>query len=54
MSPAEIYIKTVLPRTLGAVFPRTTSPRGRGADGKKSSVGIGPLNETMKTHVLYD
>ena len=38
MSSAEIYIKTVLPRTLGAVSPRIMSPRGRGAGGK-SSVG---------------
>ena len=37
MSPAENYIKTVLPRTM--------SPRSRGAGGKKSSVRIGPLNE---------
>ena len=36
--PAEMYIKTVLPRTLGAVSPRTMSPRRRGASGK-SSVG---------------
>ena len=26
-SPAEIYIETVLPRTMGAVLPRTMSPR---------------------------
>ena len=38
MSPAEIYIETVLPRTMGAVLPRTMSPRPRGAGGK-SSVG---------------
>ena len=46
MSPAVIYIKTVLLRTLGAVFPRTMSPRGGGAGGKKRAVCIGPLNET--------
>ena len=46
MSPAEIYIETVLPRTLGEVLSRTMSPRPRGAGVKKSSVCIGPLNET--------
>ena len=45
MSPAVIYIKTVVPRTLGAVLPPAMSPRPRGAGGK-SSVRIGPLNDT--------
>ena len=43
MSSTEIYIKTVLPRTLGAVSPRTMSPWPRGAGGK-SSVGAGLPN----------
>ena len=38
MSPAVIYIKTILLRTLGAVLPPAMSPRSRGAGGK-SSVG---------------
>ena len=42
MSPAVSYIKTVLPRTLGAVLPPAMSPRPRGAGGK-SSVGPGLL-----------
>ena len=38
LSPAKIYIETVLPRTM--------SPRLGGAGGKKRVVRIGPLNET--------
>ena len=38
MSPVKIYIETVLPRTMGAVLPRTMSPRPRGAGGKSSVV----------------
>ena len=57
MSPAVIYVKTVLPRTLGAVLPRTMSPWGRGAGGK-SSVGAGLPNRAdvyvRRNTVLYE
>ena len=57
MSSAEIYIKTVLPQTLGAVSPRTMSPRPREAD-DKSSVGAGLPNRAdvyvRRNTVLYE
>ena len=57
MSPAEIYIKTVLPLTLGAVSPRTMSPLPGGAGGK-SSVGAGLPNRAdvyvRRNTVLYE
>ena len=52
MSSAEIYITTVLPQTLGAVSPRTMSPRGRGAGGK-NLVGVG-LSNRVDVYVRRD